>query len=328
MQHGAALFVLARWRLLLVGVDEQVEEGAIYAARRFDDPGHVALFRFGIGIAQVLAAILAVAREVPVLPPVDAFPFLPAQDGLVFDIKGLLRVVRQFVRAVRAEAQAIFVVDDALVPLETPLLPVIEPLLHLAGMHKELQVPLLELALAEEEVAGRDLVAESFPDLADAKGYRYARGFQHVVVVQVDVLAGFAAQVGLHALALNHADVGFHHQIELARLGQFAAADRAFVLPEVLFGQVIDAETAFAVLAVHQAVNEVLDMPAGFPHARVGDDVAFDADDVVVGLHHRPPPETADIVAQFDAQRPEIVDAGDPTVNFGVGVDEAAPLAQ
>jgi len=30
-------------------------------------------------------------------------------------------------------------------------------------MYKELQVPLLELALAEEEVPRRDLVAEAFP---------------------------------------------------------------------------------------------------------------------------------------------------------------------
>jgi len=56
----------------------------------FDDPGDVALFGFGVGIAQVLAAVLAVTREVPVLPPVDAFPFLPAQHGLVFDIEACL----------------------------------------------------------------------------------------------------------------------------------------------------------------------------------------------------------------------------------------------
>src|SRR5712692_10730228 len=80
--------------------------------------------------SDVCSSDLAVAREIPVLPPVDAFPFLPAEHGLVFDIEGLFRVVREFVRPVRTEAQAVFVVDDALVPLETPRFPVIEPVLQ------------------------------------------------------------------------------------------------------------------------------------------------------------------------------------------------------
>src|SRR5207248_4320240 len=127
VQHGAPLFILARWRLFLVSINQQVEEGAVYAPRGLDDPGNVALLGFGIGIAQILAANLAVTREVPILPPVDALPFLPAEHGLVFDIEGLFRVVRQFVRPMRAEAQAILVIKDAPVPLETLLFPVIKP---------------------------------------------------------------------------------------------------------------------------------------------------------------------------------------------------------
>jgi len=37
-------------------------------------------------------------------------------------------------------------------------------------MDEELQVPLLKLTLAEQEVTRRNLVAERFPDLADTKG--------------------------------------------------------------------------------------------------------------------------------------------------------------
>src|SRR6266516_2027865 len=121
-------------------------------------------------------------------------------------------------------------IDDTLVPLEAVLFPVVEPLLHLAWMHKELQIPLLELALAEQEIPWCDFVAESLPDLADTKGNLHARGLQHIVIVQVDVLASLTAQVGLHTLALNNADVRFHHQIERARLSEFPAANRAFIL--------------------------------------------------------------------------------------------------
>src|SRR5947209_20281523 len=85
----------------------------------------------------------------------NAFPFLPAKHGPVFDVESLLRVVGKLIRPVGAQAQAILVVDDALVPLDAVFFPVIKPLLHLTGMHEELQVPLLELSLAEQEVAGR-----------------------------------------------------------------------------------------------------------------------------------------------------------------------------
>ena len=136
-QHGARLF--PRWiRLFLVGIEQQVQESAINATRCFDNPGNIAFFGNGIGIAQVVIAILAVAREVPVLPPVDAFPLLPAENRLIFDIKGLFGVVGQFVRAMFAEAQAILVIEQPLVPLEAFLFPEVKPLLHLAGMHKEL----------------------------------------------------------------------------------------------------------------------------------------------------------------------------------------------
>ena len=113
-------------------------------------------------------------REIPVLPPVDSFPFLPTQDRLILDIKSLLGIMRQFIRTMFAEVQTVFVVYDSPVPLEAFFLPVVKPLLHLTGMDEELQVPLLELTLAEQEVTRRDLVAERFPDLADTEGNLHA----------------------------------------------------------------------------------------------------------------------------------------------------------
>ena len=48
--------------------------------------------------------------------------------------------------------------------------PVLVPLLVGARLAEELQLHLLELAGAEDEVARRDLVAEGLADLADAEG--------------------------------------------------------------------------------------------------------------------------------------------------------------
>src|SRR5260370_11907763 len=122
---------------------------------------------------QLAAQLLPPERSEPgkihTHPPVNALPFLPAQYRSILNIESLLRIVRQLIRPMGAQAQPVLVIDDALVPLEAPFSPVIKPLLHLARMHKELQVPLLELALAEQEVPRRNLVAESLPDLPDTE---------------------------------------------------------------------------------------------------------------------------------------------------------------
>ena len=41
-------------------------------------------------------------------------------------------------------------------------------------MHEELQVPLLELALAKQEITGCDFVTKSLANLADTKRNLYA----------------------------------------------------------------------------------------------------------------------------------------------------------
>ena len=52
------------------------------------------------------------------------------------------------------------------------------------------------------------------------------------------------------------------------------------------------------------------------------------ADHIIVILHHGPPPVATDIIAEFDAKGAEVIDASHAAVDLGVGVDEAAPLAE
>src|SRR5437879_13728521 len=111
-----------------------------------------------------------------------------------------------------AEVQAILVVDNPLVPLEAFFLPVVKPLLHLTGVDEELQVPLLELALAKQEVTGSDLVTEGLTDLADTKRNLHTRGLDNVVKVEVDVLASLTAQVGIHPLTHDDTKIGPHQE--------------------------------------------------------------------------------------------------------------------
>ena len=90
----------------------------------------------------------------------------------------------------------------------------------------------------------------------------------------------------------------------------------------------IDAETAFAFFAIDQAIHKIFDVSAGLPHARMGNSRALDADHIIVILHHGPPPVATDIIAEFDAKGAEVIDASHAAVDLGVGVDEAAPLAE
>ena len=75
-------------------------------------------------------------------------------------------------------------------------LPVLEPL-HVvrARLDEELHLHLLELARAEDEVPGRDLVAERLADLRDAERHLLPRRLLHVQEVHVDALRRLRAQV-------------------------------------------------------------------------------------------------------------------------------------
>ena len=72
----------------------------------------------------------------------------------------------------------------------------VEPAPDPAGLAEEFQLHLLELARAEREVAGRDLVAEGFADLRDARmGSLLARRAQNVVEVDEDALRRLGTEV-------------------------------------------------------------------------------------------------------------------------------------
>src|SRR6266566_8142926 len=138
MQDRSPFFILTRWWFFLVRIEQQIQECSIHTTRGLDDPGNIALLRFWIGIAQILAAILAMAGKSPILPPVDTLPLLPANNTLVLNVISLLCIVRKLIRPMRSKAQAILMIDNALIPLEAKLFPIIKPLLHLARMHEEL----------------------------------------------------------------------------------------------------------------------------------------------------------------------------------------------
>ena len=155
----------------------------------------------------------------------DPLELGPAHREQVLDVGGRARVVRELVGAVLAQPQVVGADPE----LRVPAHPLVHPVLGatssaVVGRDEELHLHLLELARAEDEVAGRDLVAERLADLGDAERRLLARELEHVLEVDEDALRGLRAQVDLGARLLDRAHVGLEHQVELARLGELAAA--------------------------------------------------------------------------------------------------------
>src|SRR3954447_5813367 len=101
-QHRTRLFPIGI-RFLFIGIKQYVEEGAVNPTGGLNDPGDVALFGLRVGIAQIMTAILAMTREIPILAPVNTFPLLPTKNGLVLDVESLLGIVSEFIAAMRAQ---------------------------------------------------------------------------------------------------------------------------------------------------------------------------------------------------------------------------------
>src|SRR4030066_80687 len=101
---------------------------------------------------------------------------LPPPGEVVLAAAGGRRVVRQLIGAVGPEPQVLRVHPQLRVPPHPLRQPVLVPLGCLGRWAEELQLPLLELAGAEDELAGGDLVAEGLADLGDSEGRAHPGG--------------------------------------------------------------------------------------------------------------------------------------------------------
>ena len=315
--------------LLFVGVAEHHEELASEAGARLDDEGNVARVPVVlVDILEVFTREFLVASKVEVRPVVDALKLLEAHWELVFDVVGVLGVMGELIRTVAMPAQLVHAYAKFCVVCPALLSPVIEVFFVIARLHEILHFHLLEFAGAEDEVLGDNLVSESFADLCDAEWNLHTVGLDDVLVVDIDALGCFGAEVDKAGAVVHGADICLEHEIELAGIGQFAAAFGAFLPGKLIGVDLIGPEALLALLAVNEGVGEILDMAGGFPHARMHEDRGVEADDVVVELCHLLPPEARDAVLQLDAHGTVVPSSRLPAVDFRRLEDEAAPLGQ
>src|SRR3954468_4543714 len=211
----------------VVGLAQQREDRAPDAGRRLDHVRDVALARLRVLPLELLARVLGVLGEVEVAAVGHALQLRPADRVQVLDVGRPARVVRELLGVVLAQAQALARDAQARVPVQPLLAPVVVPLLGLVRRDEELHLHLLELERAEDEVAGRDLVAERLADLRDAERRLLARVLERLLEIEEDALRRLGPQEDGRGVLLHRPDVGLEHQVERARLAQLAAALRA-----------------------------------------------------------------------------------------------------
>ena len=328
-QHGAHV---AFDLFLVVGVDEEGERRAVGAGGRFDHMRHVLLAAGLIEEFELLAGELGVLLQVKVASVGNPLKLRPADREEVLDVAGAARIVAQLILLVDAKLEVVGADSKIGVPAEPLVAPELEPLVGLGRGYEELHLHLFKLARAEDEVAGRNLVAERLADLGNSERRLLARELQHVLEVDEDALRSLGAQIGGRAGILQRADRRLEHQVELACLRQLAVGAFAGVLRGLIWAvqlvEVIGAEALAAVLAVNHRVAEAADVTARLPDARVLEDRRVESDHVIALRQQRTPPFAFDVGLQQHTVMAEVVGRAEAAVNLRGGEDEAAPLAE
>ena len=105
----------------------------------------------------------------------DALDLTPTPGEQVLNVIGRLGVVRKLICIVGANAKSVLAHAEVRVPGEAVLNPLLMDLFIGARLYEVLDLHHLELACAEDEAAGRNLVAERLADLRDAEWQPLAR---------------------------------------------------------------------------------------------------------------------------------------------------------
>ena len=354
VQHHADIVLFRVHDLLVIGVHQHGQHTALHAKGRLHHVGDVALVGLGVEVGQILAGHVLVLGQVVVGTVRHAPQLAPAEGEQELEVRGGLGVEAQLLGVVVTQAEVLVLQSDAQQPVVAEGAPVVEPLQIGAGLAEELQLHLLELADAEDEVARGDLVAEGLADLADAEGQLAAGGALGVHKVGEDALGRLGTEIDGVLGILGDALERLEHQVELADIGEVVLAaggagevvllhkvlhlllgegvDGLAELKAVLVAPVLDefvgAEALLALLAVHQGVGEAGQMAAGHPGLGVHEDGGVLPHVVGVLLDKFLPPGLLDVVLQLHAQGAVVPCVGQASVDLGACEDDAAVFAQ
>ena len=206
--------------------------------------------------------------------------------------------------------------DSKLVDVEVhPLLPPVrEPLLVGTWLAEELHLHLLELAGAEYEVLGCDLVSEALSNLCDSKWNLHTGGLYDVLELSVDSLCCLRSEIDCGCCIHIRSNVGGEHEVEVPWRCErtLASTHRAWSVEVYL----IRSETALALLAVNHWVSEVAHVSACLPYPWVHENGSIKSNYAVMELGHLLPPQIPYVVLELYSKWTIVVGAVEASVDL------------
>ena len=290
--------------------------------------------------------------EVVVRAVRDAPELSPAEGEEELEVRGGFGIEAQLFRAVVAQTEFLVVEAQTEQPFVAEFAPVGEPFEVGAGFAEEFEFHLLEFAHAEDEVAGRDFVAEGLAYLPYTEGHALSGRALHVLEIDENALRRFGTEIDGARAVFRHALESLEHKVELAdgsEIGLPAHGTHDAVVLDVLFHflvgpacdiavnallfhivlyEVVGTVTGLAGLAVHKRVGKTADMPRRLPDGGVHQYGAVDAHVVRAFGDELFPPRGFDVVFERDAEGTVIPGVCKSAVNFAAGENEPAVFAQ
>ncbi|CAN4006139.1 SAM-dependent DNA methyltransferase, partial [Dysosmobacter welbionis] len=173
---GADVVLFCIHHLFIVGFHQQGQGHPVRAQGGLHHIGDIVLVLLLIEIGQILAGVLLMLGQVVVGPVRHTPQFPPAEGEQILKVRSGLGVETQLLGLVIPQPQILLLDVQALQPVVAVRPPILEPLQIRVRLTEELQLHLLELPDAENEVTRGDLVAEGLADLAHAEGQLPAGG--------------------------------------------------------------------------------------------------------------------------------------------------------
>ena len=335
VEHHAGVVLLRVDHFFVIRLGEQRQEQPLHTQGRLDHIGHILLAGGLVKVFQILAAGLDVLGQVVVGTVRHAPQLAPTKGEAVLKVRGGLGVEAKLLRIVVTQPQVLRLHIERIQPVTAEAAPVIEPLQIRAGLAEELQLHLLKLAHAEDELAGGDLVTERLAYLGHAERNFLTGGALHIGKVHKNALCRLRAQIDLVLAVLGNTLEGLEHQVKLANVRKIVGAAvgagnilflnivaHLFVGPAGHIGavksldQIVRTVAGLASAAIHQRIGEPAQMAGGHPGLGVHQNGAVQTNIIFILLNELLAPSLFDILFQLHAQGAVVPGVGQAAVNL------------
>src|ERR1051326_3437374 len=233
--------------------------------------------------------------------------------------------MRQLIRFLWVLLQVLGTDTVLVVPGHTLFDPTPVPLFIGSGHNEKLDLHLLELADAKDEILRRDFVSIRLADLCDTEWEFPVCRIENVLEIDENALRRFRPEISDILFVFDRANGCLEHEIERPGLGEIVKADLGAFLTWV---DLIGAKAFFAFAAVDERIRESRFMAGVTQDKLVHEDSRVKTFDIVALVDGGTPPNTLDVIFQLDAHRAVVPRSLQAAVEFASLKKETTPLAQ